>query len=197
MSSRTRQREHNNRLEWPAGSTLTVSCEKQRKEPTVRESSVSKSSCWHGDFSWCGDGEGRLAPTLTKSQAVLRRRLALDGLAGAHFHVTVVAKYTEVAKLPWQRSWCFQQMWPDVFPGGTRVHEGWFTRTSMFVLLPRCCSAHHSQKVQNPTCKNSIKLHQKSNQSYYPAFSGLGCIFAWVCTKIRISRSTCLNPSRV
>lgn len=42
----------------------------------------------------------------------------LDGLFGARFHVTVYAKYNEVAKLPWQRSWCFQQMWPDVFPMG-------------------------------------------------------------------------------
>lgn len=63
---------------------------------------------------------------LTKSETVhgkhlWHQMLNLDLWSEAGCDVTPVAKYNEVAKPPWQRSWCYWQMWPPS-PRGRRIH---------------------------------------------------------------------------
>lgn len=98
----------------------------------------------------------------------------LDGLFGARFHVTVYAKYNEVAKLPWQRSWCFQQMWPDVFPmglvsmkGDSRVHPDLFYDPDAVQRITHRRSKTQLVLVKNQLCvirpsSNECRSFQKS-----------------------------------
>lgn len=141
--------------------------------------------------------EGRFEAMLTKSQAVLRRpvwhrRLNLGGWFGPRLHVPVVAKYNEVAKLPWQRSWWFQQICPDVLPrglvsmkGDSRVRADLFHDPDAGQHI-----THRRSKTQLVLAKSHFSVirtltsvEQTQVWGCGPAWSRLGCAFAWVCTK--------------
>lgn len=111
-------------------------------------------------------------------------------IIGARFHLTVVAKYNEVAKPPWQRSWCFQQMWPDVFPRGLVSMEGdspvppdlfYYPDAVQHITHSRSKTQLVLVKIQLSVIRTRVLIFPEEQTQvwcYYPDFSGLGCGFA-------------------
>lgn len=140
---------------------------------------------------------------LTKSETVhgkhlWHQTLNLDLWSEAGCDVTPVAKYNEVAKPPWQRSWCYWQMWPPS-PRGRRIHT--YVQRCICFAIQRKLDLYdvEIQLPTNPKWTIAPYRREEGRRScvgwYGPVGSGLGCVLFWYLHVLKSFHQIRISPS--